>query len=31
MGLLSTIRGGSSLSVTINRRGNKETLNYLFQ
>ena len=31
MGLLSTISAGSSLSVTINRRGNKETLNYQFQ
>ena len=31
MGLLSTIRAGSSLSVTVNRRGNKETLNYQFQ
>lgn len=31
MGLLNTMRGGSSLSVTINRRGNKETLNYQFQ
>ena len=31
MGLISTMRGGASLSVTINRRGNKETLNYQFQ
>ncbi len=31
MGLLSTIRAGSSLSVTVNRRGNRETLNYQFQ
>ncbi len=31
MGLLNTMRAGSSLSVTINRRGNKETLNYQFQ
>ncbi len=31
MGLLNTMRGGSSLAVTINRRGNKETLNYQFQ
>jgi len=31
MGLLSTMRAGSGLSVTINRRGNKETLNYQFQ
>jgi general secretion pathway protein C len=31
MGLLSTMRAGSGLTVTINRRGNKETLNYQFQ
>ena len=31
MGLLSTIKAGSSLSVTVNRRGNRETLNYQFQ
>ncbi len=31
MGLLSTMRGGSGLSVTVNRRGNRETLNYQFQ
>jgi len=31
MGLLTTIRGGSSLSVTISRRGNRETLHYQFQ
>ncbi len=31
MGLLSSMRAGSGLSVTINRRGNKETLHYQFQ
>lgn len=31
MGLLSTIKAGSSLSMTITRRGNKETLHYQFQ
>lgn len=31
MGLLNTIKGSSSFSVTINRRGNKEILNYQFQ
>ena len=31
MGLLSTMRAGSGLSVTVTRRGNKETLNYQFQ
>jgi general secretion pathway protein C len=31
MGLLTTIRAGSSLSIMVNRRGNKETLNYQFQ
>jgi general secretion pathway protein C len=31
MGLLNTMKGGSSLAVTINRKGNKETLNYQFQ
>jgi general secretion pathway protein C len=31
MGLLNTMRGGSSLAVTINRKGNKETLNFQFQ
>jgi general secretion pathway protein C len=31
MGLLNTMRGGASLAVTINRRGNKETLNFQFQ
>lgn len=31
MGLLNTMRGGSSLAVTINRRGSKETLNFQFQ
>jgi general secretion pathway protein C len=31
MGLLSTLRSSTGLSVTINRRGNKETLNYQFQ
>jgi general secretion pathway protein C len=31
MGLLSTIKSGSSLSVTVKRQGNQETLNYQFQ
>jgi general secretion pathway protein C len=31
MGLLNTMKGGSSLAVTINRKGNKETLNFQFQ
>ncbi|MBA4423631.1 MAG: hypothetical protein C0390_11150 [Syntrophus sp. (in: bacteria)] len=31
MGLLSTLRSSTGLSVTITRRGNKETLNYQFQ
>jgi general secretion pathway protein C len=31
MGLLSTIKSGSSLSVTVNRRGSKETLQFQFQ
>jgi general secretion pathway protein C len=31
MGLLTTIKGGSSMSVTLKRRGNQETLNYQFQ
>ena len=31
MGLLSTIRSGSSLTISITRRGSKETLNYQFQ
>lgn len=31
MGLLSTIKSSSSLSVTVKRQGNQETLNYQFQ
>lgn len=31
MGLLNTIKAGTSMSMTIKRRGNRETLNYLFQ
>lgn len=31
MGLLNTVKSGSSLSVTVKRQGNQETLNYLFQ
>ena len=31
MGLLNTIKGGSSMSMTIKRRGKQETLNYQFQ
>ncbi|MEW6335648.1 MAG: type II secretion system protein N [Thermodesulfobacteriota bacterium] len=31
MGLLNTIRSGSSLSVTVKRQGNPVTMNYLFQ
>ena len=31
MGLLNTIKSGSSMSMTIKRRGSQETLNYLFQ
>jgi len=31
MGLLNTIKSGSNMSMTIKRRGNQETLNYLFQ
>jgi general secretion pathway protein C len=31
MGLLNTIKAGSSMSVTVNRRGSKETLQYQFQ
>ena len=31
MGLLNTIKAGSSMSMTIKRRGNQETLNYQFQ
>jgi general secretion pathway protein C len=31
MGLLSTIKSGSSLSMTVKRQGNQETLNYQFQ
>jgi general secretion pathway protein C len=31
MGLLNTIKAGTNMSMTIKRRGNQETLNYLFQ
>jgi general secretion pathway protein C len=31
IGLLGTIKAGSSLAMTITRRGNKETLHYQFQ
>jgi general secretion pathway protein C len=31
MGLLNTIKAGSSMSMTIKRRGSRETLNYQFQ
>jgi general secretion pathway protein C len=31
MGLLNTIKAGSSMSMTIKRRGKQETLNYQFQ
>jgi general secretion pathway protein C len=31
MGLLNTIKAGSSMSMTIKRRGGQETLNYQFQ
>jgi general secretion pathway protein C len=31
MGLLNTIKAGSSMSMTIKRRGSQETLNYVFQ
>lgn len=31
MGLLSTVKSGSSLSLTVKRQGNQETLNYQFQ
>ncbi len=31
MGLLNTMKSGSSLSLTVKRRGNQETLNYQFQ
>ncbi|MHB8908376.1 MAG: type II secretion system protein N [Syntrophales bacterium] len=31
MGLLNTIKAGSSMSMTIKRRGTQETLNYQFQ
>jgi type II secretory pathway component PulC len=31
MGLLSTVKSSSSLSLTVKRKGNLETLNYQFQ
>lgn len=31
MGLLNTVKSGSSLSLTVKRQGNQETLNYQFQ
>ena len=31
MGLLNTIKSASGMSLTIKRRGKKETLNYQFQ
>jgi general secretion pathway protein C len=31
MGLLNIVKSGSSMSLTIRRRGNQETLNYQFQ